>query len=102
VKVLRGQTESKLGLARCDLVTECDGSVDIAQWLKSGAGATNGHVAIVDEPSENALIDVDTFDLVHVHFYRMPLDEAAGQCHGNSDSFAVRRRLASSDETDIV
>ena len=25
-----------------------------------------------------------------------------GQCHGNSDSFAVRRRLASSDETDIV
>jgi hypothetical protein len=26
----------------------------------------------------------------------------AGQCHGNSDSSAVRRRLASSDETDIV
>ncbi len=25
-----------------------------------------------------------------------------GQCHGNSDSSAVRRRLASSDETDIV
>ena len=25
-----------------------------------------------------------------------------GQCHGNSDSFAVGRRLASSDETDIV
>jgi hypothetical protein len=25
-----------------------------------------------------------------------------GQCHGNSDSFAVCRRLASSDETDIV
>jgi putative transposase len=24
------------------------------------------------------------------------------QCHGNSDSSAVRRRLASSDETDIV
>ena len=25
-----------------------------------------------------------------------------GQCHGNSDSSAVRGRLASSDETDIV
>jgi hypothetical protein len=25
-----------------------------------------------------------------------------GQCHSNSDSSAVRRRLASSDETDIV
>jgi hypothetical protein len=24
------------------------------------------------------------------------------QCHGNSDSFAVGRQLASSDETDIV
>jgi hypothetical protein len=28
--------------------------------------------------------------------------DASGQCHGNSDSSAVRRRLASSDETDIV
>jgi hypothetical protein len=28
--------------------------------------------------------------------------EAFGQCHGNLDSSAVRRRLASSDETDIV
>ncbi len=27
---------------------------------------------------------------------------ARRQCHGNSDSSAVRRRLASSDETDIV
>jgi transposase-like protein len=31
---------------------------------------------------------------------RWHLDE--GRCHGNSDSSAVRRRLASSDETDIV
>jgi hypothetical protein len=30
------------------------------------------------------------------------VEEARGQCHGNSDSSAVRRRLASSDETDIV
>ena len=28
--------------------------------------------------------------------------EPAGQCHGNSDSSAVHRRLALSDETDIV
>ena len=28
--------------------------------------------------------------------------KAFRQCHGNSDSSAVRRRLASSDETDIV
>jgi hypothetical protein len=28
--------------------------------------------------------------------------KAKRQCHGNSDSSAVRRRLASSDETDIV
>ena len=29
-------------------------------------------------------------------------EELRRQCHGNSDSSAVRRRLASSDETDIV
>jgi hypothetical protein len=33
---------------------------------------------------------------------RLWVDSASRQCHGNSDSFAVRRRLASSDETDIV
>ena len=30
------------------------------------------------------------------------LEQQRWQCHGNSDSSAVRRRLASSDETDIV
>lgn len=30
------------------------------------------------------------------------LEFSKRQCHGNSDSSAVRRRLASSDETDIV
>jgi hypothetical protein len=34
-------------------------------------------------------------------FFAMSLP-LKGQCHGNSDSFAVRRQLASSDETDIV
>jgi hypothetical protein len=31
-----------------------------------------------------------------------PREDVARQCHGNSDSSAVRRRLASRDETDIV
>jgi hypothetical protein len=36
------------------------------------------------------------------HILLMNLDEYLRQCHGNLDSSAVRRRLASSDETDIV
>jgi len=35
----------------------------------------------------------------HNHKYS---DVYRGQCHGNSDSSAVRRRLASSHETNIV
>ena len=34
--------------------------------------------------------------------HRLASSDETGQCHGNSASFAFRRRLASSDETDIV
>ena len=45
------------------------------------------------------------YDTYYVDNTLAKIDSGAGtggQCHGNSDSFAVRRRLASSDETNIV
>jgi hypothetical protein len=44
----------------------------------------------IDELAREAFLDL------------LLIEGVLGQCHGNSDSSAVRRRLASSDETDIV
>ena len=36
---------------------------------------------IIEKPSKHALIDINAFDLVHMQFYRMALDEPAGIDH---------------------
>ena len=36
----------------------------------------NCDVAVIQQPAENRLVDVDALDFVHVHFDRVPFDEA--------------------------
>src|SRR5450631_4801046 len=63
--------------ARCHVVAEIERGADAVQRLPAFAGTVNGDVAVVQQPAENRLVDIDAFHLVHVHFDRVPLDEAA-------------------------
>ncbi len=45
------------------------------QWLEAYTDAADGDVAVIQQPAEDRLIDIDAFDLVHVHFDRLAADE---------------------------
>src|SRR5262245_21521636 len=57
------------------LISEFKRRVDIVERFDSDAGSANDDVAIIQHPSENRLIDIDAFNLVHIHLNRMPTDE---------------------------
>ena len=63
------------------LVAKLDGPVDVAKWFERRAGAMDGDVAIVEQPTDHRLVDVHTLDLVHIHFHRTTLDEALSIDH---------------------
>ena len=42
----------------------------------SGASSSNGHVAVIENPSHHSLIDIDALDLVHVYLNSVALNEA--------------------------
>src|SRR5262245_35740116 len=58
------------------LVSEFERRVDIVQRFDPDTSPANDDVAIIKHSSENRLIDIDAFNLVHVHLNRMPTDEA--------------------------
>src|SRR5581483_11195677 len=51
------------GLPRRDGVAELDGGIDLAQGLDAGAGAAHGDVAVIEQPAEHRLVDIDALDL---------------------------------------
>src|SRR5271168_904663 len=51
--------------------------VDHVERLESASGAADGDVAVVENPAWQCLIDIDAFDLVHVHFDRFPANQAS-------------------------
>jgi hypothetical protein len=53
--------------------------------LKRGARSSNGHVAVIENPSHHGLIDIDALDLVHVYLNSVALNEAV-----RVDNAAVR------------
>ncbi len=51
------------------------GEAMVAMVSPALADAPDGHVAVVEDTAEDALIDVDAFDLVEAHLEGAPLDE---------------------------
>ena len=47
-----------------------------AYRLERGARTSNGHVAVIENPSHHGLIDINALDLVHVYFDGVALNEA--------------------------
>src|SRR5262245_52773463 len=58
------------------LVPEFERRIDYCAAARSDTGPANGDVSIIKHPSENRLIDIDAFNLVHVHLNGMSADEA--------------------------
>src|SRR4051812_48975387 len=50
--------------------------LDHAQGFQAVAGAAHQHVAVVEHPSQDRLVDVDALDLVHVHLDGDAADES--------------------------
>jgi hypothetical protein len=74
--------------------------------VREAASAGNTMLGIVSLNARvvlNPLIVLDQLGCDAIGQVGRQMIEGSGrQCHGNSDSSTVRRRLASSDETDIV
>src|ERR1700722_11072259 len=57
--------------------TQLQWRVDHVERLETASRAADRDVAVVEKPAEQCLIDVDAFDLIHVHFDRMPANQAS-------------------------
>ena len=73
---LRGGLDGRVPVG-LDVAAELERRVDLAKRLQAGAGAAHGDVAVVEEPAEERLVDVDALDLLDAHLDRVAADEAA-------------------------
>src|SRR5881628_2471513 len=62
-------------LPRRDLIAEGDGSVHFAYRLERCTSSSNRHIAVIEYPSQHALIDINALNLVHVHLNSVALNE---------------------------
>ncbi len=68
-------------LPRRYLIAEVNRTVDLTQGLERLPGSSDRHVTVVERPPHYALIDVNTFDLVHVDLDRVTLNKTARVDH---------------------
>jgi hypothetical protein len=84
-----------------DLIAQSNGTIHCAQRGISIASSMDRHIAIIKEASEQALVDIDAFDLVHVHFDGLAVEEAVDVNHATiRDSDLHRPTLPPSADRD--
>src|SRR5579883_2081899 len=63
-------------LPRGDGRPQLERRIDLAYRLESAARSAHGDIAVIEDSPEQALVDVDALDFLHVHLDRMAADEA--------------------------
>src|SRR5579883_2335002 len=80
--------------ARRNRAPQFERRVDLADRLERAPGAADRDIAVVENAPKQRLVDIDAFDLLHVHLDRVAADEAALENDAAVGHRDFRRRAA--------